>query len=368
MALTRVSPALFATSNNITSVTVGGSANTISLTFDSNGVITGASNNAVSVANTAITGNIVSSQIAPSVTLTTPLISGNLNFDATGTSGIRLTSANTLTFHTVGTEDFRIDANGNMGIGGSVDNHGGYGRCLQISASAGAALELEDGSSYSYLAQNGTTLQIRNNDASGNIVSSTNATERTRIDFNGNFSVGGQTDTIYSKTTIKNNAALMTCWNNGGTSGYFDQIYFFNNAGTTSAGSIQRVNDSTISYLTSSDYRLKENITPMTGALAKVAQLKPVTYKWKTDNTDGEGFIAHELQEVCPIAVSGVKDAVDEHGNIKSQSVDTSFLVATLTAAIQELKAINDTQAATITTLSSTITALTARMVAVESK
>jgi len=63
VSLTRVSPALFQVSNNITSVTVGGSANTISLTFDSNGVITGASNNAVSVANTAITGNIISSQI-----------------------------------------------------------------------------------------------------------------------------------------------------------------------------------------------------------------------------------------------------------------------------------------------------------------
>jgi len=64
MALTRVSPALFQVSNNITSVTVGGSANTISLTFDSNGVITAASNNALSVANTLITGNIISSQIA----------------------------------------------------------------------------------------------------------------------------------------------------------------------------------------------------------------------------------------------------------------------------------------------------------------
>jgi hypothetical protein len=63
VALTKVAPALFGTGNNITSVTVGGSANTISLTFDSNGVITGASNNAVSVANTAITGNIISSQI-----------------------------------------------------------------------------------------------------------------------------------------------------------------------------------------------------------------------------------------------------------------------------------------------------------------
>jgi len=70
-----------------------------------------------SVANTQITGNIVSTQIAPSVTLTTPLISGNLNFDANGTSGIRLTSANTMTFHTAGTEDMRITSDGKVGIG-----------------------------------------------------------------------------------------------------------------------------------------------------------------------------------------------------------------------------------------------------------
>ena len=64
MALTKVSPSLFQVSNNITSTTVGGSANTISLTFDSNGVITGASNNALSVANTLITGTITAAQIA----------------------------------------------------------------------------------------------------------------------------------------------------------------------------------------------------------------------------------------------------------------------------------------------------------------
>ena len=63
MALTKISPALFQVSNNITSVTVGGSANTVSLTFDSNGVITGASNNALSVANTQITGLIEAAQI-----------------------------------------------------------------------------------------------------------------------------------------------------------------------------------------------------------------------------------------------------------------------------------------------------------------
>jgi len=93
---------------------------------------------------------------------------------------------------------------------------------------------------------------------------------------------------------------------------------------------------SNTSYGTSSDYRLKEDIQPMTGALVKVAALKPCTYKWKADGSNGQGFIAHELAEVVPDAVSGEKDAVDEDGNIKPQSIDVSFLVATLTAGLQE--------------------------------
>ena len=103
-------------------------------------------------------------------------------------------------------------------------------------------------------------------------------------------------------------------------------------------GSIQTSGSAT-SFNTSSDYRLKNTIAPMTGALAKVALLKPCTYKWNCDGSDGQGFIAHELAEVVPQCVTGEKDAVNEDGSIKSQGIDTSFLVATLTAAIQELKA-----------------------------
>jgi len=113
----------------------------------------------------------------------------------------------------------------------------------------------------------------------------------------------------------------------------------FRNSAATQIGSITRSGASTVSYNTSSDYRLKENIVPMTGALAKVAQLKPVTYNWKVDGSPGEGFIAHELQEVVPDCVTGEKDAVDADGNPVYQGIDTSFLVATLTAAIQEQQA-----------------------------
>jgi hypothetical protein len=134
-------------------------------------------------------------------------------------------------------------------------------------------------------------------------------------------------------------------------SGGFDAFKFQYNS--TGVGSITYTNTA-VAFNTSSDYRLKENIAPLTGALTKVAALKPVTYKWKSDGSDGEGFIAHELAEVCPHAVAGEKDAVDEDGNPVYQGIDTSFLVATLTAAIQE-------QQALITTLTARITALEAK-------
>ena len=96
----------------------------------------------------------------------------------------------------------------------------------------------------------------------------------------------------------------------------------------------------------------------MTGALATVSQLNPVTYNWKADGSSGQGFIAHELQAVVPDAVTGEKDAVNPDGSIKAQGIDTSFLVATLTAAIQELAAASVEQQALITQLQADVAAL----------
>ena len=118
----------------------------------------------------------------------------------------------------------------------------------------------------------------------------------------------------------------------------------------TRVGSITTSGSAT-AYNTSSDYRLKENVQPMTNALQKIAALKPCTYTWKSSGEAGEGFIAHELAEVFPQAVTGEKDAVDADGKISPQGVDTSFLVATLAAAIQELKAENDALKARIEAL-----------------
>ena len=190
------------------------------------------------------------------------------------------------------------------------------------------------------------------------------AAERARIDSSGNLLVGATSAStvgsskIYAKTNngygiISEQAVTgQYCYTsnaltNGGT---FYHFLILENG--TQRGSITS-NGTATTYGTSSDYRLKENIAPMTGALSTVAQLKPVTYKWKSNGSDGQGFIAHELQAIVPDAVVGEKDAVNEDGSIKPQGIDTSFLVATLTAAIQEQQAL--------------ITQLTARITALES-
>jgi hypothetical protein len=154
----------------------------------------------------------------------------------------------------------------------------------------------------------------------------------------GNVLVGTTAVLGSARTTIANVNGAQTGLSIGNSVGSATTTAaaFFNSNGEV--GFIQTSGSSTV-YSTSSDYRLKENIAPMVGALETVAQLKPVTYNWKADGSDGQGFIAHELQGVVPECVTGEKDAVDKEGNPVYQGIDTSFLVATLTAAIQELSA-----------------------------
>ena len=121
--------------------------------------------------------------------------------------------------------------------------------------------------------------------------------------------------------------------------------------GTAGGTATLGLDGSDTSWAAASDVRLKKDILDSTAGLAFVNELRPVTFKWNVDGSDGEGFIAHEAQAVIPVCVNGEKDAVDDEGEPKYQGMDTSFLVATLTAAIQE-------QQTTIEALEARITAL----------
>jgi hypothetical protein len=98
-------------------------------------------------------------------------------------------------------------------------------------------------------------------------------------------------------------------------------------------------NGSVVVYATSSDYRLKENINYNFNATEKLKQLKPAEYRWIESQMEDIGFIAHEVAEIVPNAVTGKKDAVDENGKIDPQGYDPAKLVPLLVKTIQELEA-----------------------------
>ena len=327
--------------------TLVGKATTDTLT---NKTLTGAVMNGTLGATTPST--VAATTISASSTATfaagavgTPSIttSGDTN------TGIFFPAADTIAFAEGGVEAARFDSAGNFGVGTispytkldvtqATGGFGGWKYALGANATDFPAIR--------FLATTGNTGNIIAHEA-GSLVflngttATTAGAEKMRLDSSGNLLVGttAQISGTTSRVNILNvNEGLsgLTIGNAGG-SGNTNCILFVNSNGIV--GTI-RTNASATAYNTSSDYRLKENVAPMAGALAKVLELNPVTYTWKTDGSAGEGFVAHELAEVCPHAVTGEKDAVDEEGNPQYQGIDTSFLVATLTAAIQEQQAL----------------------------
>jgi hypothetical protein len=288
---------------------------------------------------------------------------------------------NYLRFVTAVGEAARLDSSGNLGLGvtpsawvtTSTSRAIQFGRAGSLFYSTDNALAnfgnnyYQDGSStYKYLTT-GYAQRYAQSDFSGNHIwynapsgTAGNAvtwTQAMTLDPSGNLLVG--TTSSGGKLTVTDSGGnafrfdgstaagsftgddlnhYMTTYNSkaGGAVTHY-QIGFYNSSGTN-VGAVTH-NFSNTTYSTSSDYRLKENISPMTGALSVVEQLKPCTYTWKSTGQDGQGFIAHELQSVIPDAVVGEKDEIDANGSPRYQGIDTSFLVATLTAAIQELKA-----------------------------
>jgi hypothetical protein len=332
-------------------------------------------------------GNVGIGVTSPQGVLAIKAVSGNTNFSIESAASSRyfISVNNTSNFLAIGGNGgtapssgaINIDSSGNVGIGTSSPN----AKLEVLSSTAGAEVSRFEGNYSASGTVNLTNWRrsggavasvMRYNDANTNMEFGTTTshaqafitggTERMRIDTSGNLLVNQTSQTGAEKVGISFSRAGgwgLAIKNTSATSpsnATYVSFYYT----STNTGSINSTGTTT-TYDSASDYRLKENIAPMTGALAKVTQLKPCTYTWKINGSVGQGFLAHELQEIVSDCVRGNKDDVYEDGSIKPQMIDTSFLVATLTAAIQELKAINDTQA-------ETINALTARIVALESR
>jgi hypothetical protein len=200
------------------------------------------------------------------------------------------------------------------------------------------------------LQQDGTATYLWDN-SNGFLSFGTNAIDRARITSAGDFLVystaketrgvtlyGTGANCFYFASTATT-GYMVTNEGGGATPGAGTIMTIYN--GSTARGSITVDNTGT-QYVTTSDYRLKTNVAPISGALAKLALTNPVTYDWTDSGEHGQGFVAHELQAVFPDAVSGTKDALDEKGNPAYQGIDPSKLVATLVAAVRELSAKND--------------------------
>ena len=278
-------------------------------------------------------------------------------------TGIFFPAADTIAFSEGGTEAARFDSAGNLGIGTSSPAQklavaGGIASTTGISALAASTAFFDfNGGNARFAAVSGTTgtaapITFSQYSSNGSV-----GRDAVTIDSSGDLLINSSTN-VAGQIWIAVKAASRNAIEMAPTTNAIYSSLVFRRNDLVAVGNVTCTTTDT-TYNTTSDYRLKENIAPMTGALSIVSALKPVTYKWKADGSDGQGFIAHELAEVVPDAVTGEKDAVetyiDKDGNeqtrIKAQGIDTSFLVATLTAAIQELKATVDAQAARIAAL-----------------
>lgn len=154
---------------------------------------------------------------------------------------------------------------------------------------------------------------------------------------------------VYINTTSSPPSSDGFVFDNTGAGGYsFMDIGHFNGATTTGSyvrfyyggnqiGRIAGASASSVQYLTTSDYRLKENNVNITDGIERVKLLKPYRFNFIVEpEKTVDGFYAHEVQDIVPEAVNGNKDEVDAEGNPEYQGIDQSKLVPLLTAALQE--------------------------------
>jgi len=242
-------------------------------------------------------------------------------------------------FNTAGTERARFADSGNFGINRTTPNfplavrrtdasgliaefanNGGYGLWVgQNSATGEAYLRTGSGQPLAFVTNGGSGL----------------ANERMRIDSSGNVLIRvTSAGTHNSNSASFNTAGYLTLNHINTESSGRAYLAFNHNAGEI--GTVTQNGTSGVSYNTSSDYRLKENIVALSDGITRLKTLKPSRFNFKTEkDRTVDGFIAHEVTAV-PEAITGTKDEVDSDNNPVYQGIDQSKLVPLLTAALQE--------------------------------
>jgi hypothetical protein len=277
----------------------------------------------------------------------------NQTISKVNTSDLQLNAASAgsnILFRVAGDERMRITSAGNVGIGTTAPTDilhlarsgtGVYNAIHFTNPNSTADFYVGMGGSAvsNSSLQNNAYLYNVGNSA---IVMATNDTERMRITSGGNVLIGTTSATPVSSNVIGINlssgaqiqssvdgrAVLLNRINDNGVTMEFHR-------GGTSVGNISVTTVST-TYNVTSDYRLKEDLQPING-LEIVNKIKVYDYKWKSEDSRMDGVLAHELAEVLPYAVTGVKDGE------QMQSVDYSKIVPVMVQAIKDLKAELDT-------------------------
>jgi hypothetical protein len=244
-------------------------------------------------------------------------------------AGINSNASNELLFNTgAATERMRIDSSGNVSIGTTSTS-----AVLEVAKDADPSIRLNDIGNWA--------VDLHNYGSIGAFAIDNGGTERMRIDSSGNVLVG-----TTSNRPDENNDTGMALYANGKKYAYSTTDFGVFNTNSTGKKFYFRINSAekgsisfntnSVSYTTTSDYRLKENVIGITDGIERVKQLDPKRFNFIGDSTIVDGFIAHEAATVVPEAVTGEKDAVDADGNPEYQGIDQAKLVPLLTAALQE--------------------------------